>query len=246
MAGAFYEEGLTSIHAADYGEVAESGAAMVVQRLARAGLTSGLIVELGCGPGVSARRFVDAGYDVVACDVAQPMVERARALVPEAEITHGDVDDFLWPTSAVAVVAFGEVLSYAMRAEVFDGRVARVVDGARCVLSEGGALVFDLVLAGRAGPTGERHLHHDRRDYELFVDASEDRTQRTFDRFIHGTTRKAPELLIDEHHRQITTDASAIRELLDERGFAVECFGDYNGQPLGATGWGVFFGTKVT
>ena len=57
---AFYEEGLTEIHAADYGEVALSGAAMVLHALNAANVTSGLIVELGCGPGLSARQFVDA------------------------------------------------------------------------------------------------------------------------------------------------------------------------------------------
>ena len=241
---AFYEEGLTEIHAADYGEVALSGAAMVLHALHAVNVTSGLIVELGCGPGLSARQFVDAGFDVEACDVSASMVKRARALVPEATIICCDLEAFPWPEQAVAVVAFGEVLSYADSAKAFDIRLQQILDRTHQVLSDGGRFVFDLVLVGRTGPTLKRHLHHDRDAYELTVDAVEDPPHRTLDRWIHGTTKTEPIMAIDETHRQITSEVDDIMGLLLERGYSTEFFGDYRKAPIGVPGWGIFSSVK--
>jgi len=241
---AFYEEGLTEIHTTDYGEVALSGAAMALHALNAANVTSGLIVELGCGPGLSARQFVDAGFDVEACDVSASMVKRARALVPEAKIICCDLEAFPWPEQAVAVVAFGEVLSYADSAKAFDIRLQLILDRTHQVLSDGGRFVFDLVLVGRTGPTLKRHLHHDREAYELTVDAVEDPAQRTLDRWIHGATKTEPIMAIDETHRQITCEVDNIMGLLLEGGFSADVFGDYRTSPLTQSGWGVFQAEK--
>jgi len=241
---AFYEEGLTEIHTADYGEVALSGAEMVLRALHAKNVTSGLIVELGCGPGLSARQLVDAGFDVEACDVSASMVKRARALVPEAKIICCDLEQFPWPEKAAAVVAFGEVLSYADSAKAFDKRLQHVLDRTHQVLSNGGLFVFDLVLAGRTGPTLKRHLHHDREAYELTVDAVEDPAHRTLDRWIHGVTKTEPVMAIDETHRQITSEADNIMGLLHQCGFSADVFGDYRTSPLTQSGWGVFQAEK--
>ncbi len=242
---AFYEEGLTEIHTADYGDVGLSGAAMVLKTLHAANVTSGLIVELGCGPGLSARQLVDAGFDVVACDASASMVNRAQALVPEVEIIHCDLEQFVWPAEAVAVVAFGEVLSYASSAQAFDQRLQQLLDRTRQVLCAGGLFVFDLVLAGRTGPTLKRHLHHDRAAYELSVDAVEDPTHRTLDRWIYGATKTEPVMVIDEQHRQITSEANDITDLLHQCGFSADVFGDYRKTQVTTPGWGVFLSVKL-
>ena len=236
----FYESGLAAIHATDYSDVATAGGLFAISWLQQQGLHRGMIVELGCGPGVSARAFLDAGYDVVACDLSLAMVERARTLAPEATITCGDLDVVEWPDETVAVVAFGEVLSYADSAAGFDERLIRTVRRVRRVLATGGLLLFDLVLEGRAGPTFERRLHHDREGYELFVEAREDPSSRVLDRWIHGQLRGASGEAIDERHRQITTHSDEVRERLLAEGFVVEVLGNYDRTGIGFPGWGVF------
>jgi SAM-dependent methyltransferase len=240
----FYDEGLSAIHEADYGDVALGGAKITLQRLRSAGVERGCIVELGCGPGLSARAFVDAGFSVLACDIAQPMIDRARRLVPEATFSCVDLQSFAWPETAVAVVAFGEVLSYARNASVFDQRLEEVFDAAARVLNAGGVFIFDLVTPGRAGPSRTSHLHHDRAAYELVVEGVEDPELRTLDRWIHGTLRTPVSLHIDEHHRQITADVELVRTLLEQRGFSVQTSDSYEPGGPRRPGWEIFCASK--
>jgi SAM-dependent methyltransferase len=53
----------------------------IVERLAAAGIEPGaLVVELGCGSGIAASLFAEAGYDVLGVDVSARMVAQAREL----------------------------------------------------------------------------------------------------------------------------------------------------------------------
>src|SRR5688572_22505672 len=52
----------------------------------------GRILDLGCGAGVPAARWlVDAGYDVVGIDGSPAQIERARANVPQADFMVADM-----------------------------------------------------------------------------------------------------------------------------------------------------------
>ena len=70
------------------------------------------VIDVGCGVGRWAERFVAAGHDVIGFDPSPLMVERARArdLGPRFRVEHGGVDDLdLAGTDADLVVAMGSI-----------------------------------------------------------------------------------------------------------------------------------------
>jgi SAM-dependent methyltransferase len=101
----------------------------------------GRVVELGCGSGIAASMLLDAGYEVFGVDQSEPLVRRARERAPGAEFVCGSLHDVALP-SCVAVVAMGEILSYA---GITDALLARVRDA----LVPGGLFVFDVATPGR-------------------------------------------------------------------------------------------------
>ncbi len=104
---------------------------------------SGRVVELGCGSGIATAAFAEAGYDVFGVDVSEPMVKMARSRVPEGRFVCASLHEVELP-SCVAVVAMGEILSYA---GIDDALLARV----RSALSPGGLFLFDVAVPGRGG-----------------------------------------------------------------------------------------------
>ena len=119
--------------------------------LSDAGLRDGLVVDLGCGSGIAASLIVQAGYDVLGVDVSEAMVELARERVPGAEFVVGSLHEVELPP-CVAVVAMGEILSYAG----IDDTLLRHV---REALSAGGLFVFDVATPGRAGAAPVKSWH---------------------------------------------------------------------------------------
>src|SRR5262245_24110795 len=60
-----YREDLAHVHDAGFGALARHGAEALLAALARQGLTSGLVIDLGCGSGILSEIVANAGYDVL-------------------------------------------------------------------------------------------------------------------------------------------------------------------------------------
>ncbi|QDV64607.1 class I SAM-dependent methyltransferase [Crateriforma conspicua] len=114
-----YRSDLAHIHDVGFGRFAGAAARTVVDHLRARDVRCGLVVDIGCGGGIAARIFADAGYQVLGCDVSGASVGIARERVPEASFQVGSYVDLVVPP-AVAVVTIGEVLNY-----VFDPRCDR-------------------------------------------------------------------------------------------------------------------------
>jgi SAM-dependent methyltransferase len=115
----------------------------VLRLLASAGIDSGLVVELGCGSGIAASMFLSAGFPVFGVDQSEAMVALARGRAPRGVFVWGSLHEVAVPRCA-AVVAMGEILSYAGATDALLGRV-------RNALSPGGLFVFDVATPGRGG-----------------------------------------------------------------------------------------------
>jgi SAM-dependent methyltransferase len=176
--------------------------------LADAGIESGLVIDLGCGSGIAAALFVDAGYDVLGVDVSEAMVEIARARVPGAEFVSGSLHDVALP-GCQAVVAMGEIASYA---GIDDALLRRV----REALAPGGLFVFDVATPGR----GSSRSWQSGEGWVVCADAVEDGTslRRSIVSFREaedaGGWRRT-----DEVHELALYDPAAIVESLTAAGF---------------------------
>jgi SAM-dependent methyltransferase len=142
-----YREDLSHAHDTGYGAFAEQAAGAILRWLRPRG---GLVVELGCGGGHSSRVFADAGFDVLGYDVSAPLVERARARVPEGRFEVGSFVDAPLPGGCAAVTAISEVLTYTFDARHSADALGEVFARVHAALRPGGLFAFDLL-----GPTGD-------------------------------------------------------------------------------------------
>jgi SAM-dependent methyltransferase len=150
-----YREDLAFIHHAGFSEFAESTAPGLLEILWRGGVTTGLVVDAGCGSGVWARELSRAGFDVFGFDASPTMIELARRTAPHVRFEVATIDDVTLP-HCDAVTAIGEVLNYGGDLDHF---LRRVHDALRA----GGLFVFDL-----AEPS-ELHAGDNRVDGEDWV-----------------------------------------------------------------------------
>lgn len=132
-----YREDLAWIHHVGFGEFAESAAPGLLEILWRAGVTTGLVVDAGCGSGIWARELLRAGFAVFGFDASPAMLAIARTIAPTATFALATVDDVELPPCD-AVTAIGEILNYGPSS--LPDFFRRVHDALR----PGGVLVFDL------------------------------------------------------------------------------------------------------
>ena len=242
----FYGPEQAAIHDERFGDLARDAARLVRARLQDAGITSGLVTDLGCGSGILAAAVSDGGYDATGVDLSAAMVDLARAAVPGATFTVGSVHDVAIAPS-VAVTATGEVLQYAT-----DPRagldVLRVLSGrVHDALAPGGVFVFDVSTPGRNLGLDVRHVFHDHDTWMLGMHATE-RGDRLVRRIVilvreaDGRYRR-----VDETHDLCLYEPAAVTTVLEDAGFTVERRASYTESTPStpAAGWAVFVATKA-
>jgi SAM-dependent methyltransferase len=216
-----------------------------VAELRRHRIVEGRVVDVGCGPGVAAQRFVRAGYDVLGIDVSRDMLALGRAAAPAATFRHGSFADAELPGGSAAVTLFGEVLNYDFSPQASE-HIAGFFARAHAALPPGGLLVLDVAGPGRF-PDGPERTFFEGRDWAILVDASEDRRAReltrrmtVFRRAGGGEWRRTEA----EHHQRLYP-ASAIVEMLRDAGFRARILKAYEGDEPFAPGHRAFIATRA-
>lgn len=99
----------------------------------------GRVLDVGCGPGLTVRRLLEAGYEVTGIDYNERAVAFAELLVPGAAFVQGDIRELAelqLPPGYDAAVCI-EVLEHVPP----QGRPP-VIEGIRSLLAEDGVLVL--------------------------------------------------------------------------------------------------------
>jgi SAM-dependent methyltransferase len=219
-----YPEDLAYIHASGFTALAETAAPAIVELLRGSGIDGGLVVDLGCGSGITSRALVDAGYRVVGIDTSRPLLARARRAAPGARFKHASFLDEPLP-ECVAILAVGEVLCYTTESlEPVFRRVYRA-------LRPGGLFVFDLAGPGRVPGGGPVRSWAEGADWAVLVETEEDPAQRlltrrmtTFRRGGRSWRRRR------QTHRQHLHPPSDIGARLRRAGFTVRFRRGYGGE----------------
>ncbi|MFY9468660.1 MAG: methyltransferase domain-containing protein [Solirubrobacterales bacterium] len=242
-ASASYRQDLAEIHDDGFGFIARGAATLLLRELAAAGHRAGMIAELACGGGISARIFADAGFDVVGYDISAPMIEIARRRVPEASFETVSIYDAELP-ECVAVTAIGEAFNYR-----FDPRAGRASLDAMFVrafdaLRPGGMLIFDVAQPGRALPRLEHHVFAGagwRVTSEVVEDPAARRLERriTSVREVDGVPRESSEL-----HELELYDPEEIFERLRGAGFRPRQLAAYSPDYYFGLGHGGYLAVK--
>jgi SAM-dependent methyltransferase len=232
MAG-WYNEDLAYIHDIGFGDYALKSLPGILAIFQQCQISTGLIVDLGCGSGLSARGLHEAGYRVWGIDISAAAIAIAKTKVPAAQFW---VESFFTAEipPCAAAIAIGECLSY-----LFDTNSDRALDllfrRIFHALSPGSAFVFDVVVPGQVPPGEIVKSFTEGDDWIVLVEKQEDRTASILTRRII-TLRQVGELYrrTEEVHRQRLFDSIALAAQLQQIGFQVETsdrYGKFNLPP---------------
>ena len=222
-----YRDDLAYIHDAAFGGMARAAGAILVESLGKRGLSTGLVIDLGCGSGILSRTMDEAGYDVFGIDISPSMVALARERVPggtfrvesllSAELPH-----------CVAVAAVGECFNYLFDPTTSIRSLSRLLGRIHGALDPNGLLLCDVAEPGRVPGGGPRRLFVEESDWAILVTVEEDRRRRILTRRITSFRRVGEWYRRDQEvHRQRLNPRSEVLCRLREAGFRVRTLRGY-------------------
>lgn len=222
-----YREDLAYIHDVGHSDYALKSAPGIVSILEQNNIRDGLVVDLGCGSGLSASQLVSQ-YQVLGIDLSEALIAIARARVPQAEFRVESLFTADIPPCN-AVISIGECFNY-----LFDGdhtlqTLGQRFNGIYCTLMPGGVLIFDVAEPGRV-PLGQTVKgFSEGKDWTVLVEKQE--AQSTLTRRIITFRQVGDCYRRDEEvHRQRLYQAEEVTEKLRQSGFEVEvmrCYGAF-------------------
>lgn len=212
----YYPADLARIHDEGFGDFARAAACELLRRLP----AKGLVVELGCGSGITSEILSRAGYGVLGIDISADMLAIARRRAPRAEFRQGSLWDAELP-SCVAVTAIGEVLNYAADERAGAERLSGLFTRVHQALEPGGVLMFDFATPGRG--TGAVHVR-DGDNWRIESAGVESAETKTLERRMTITVDGARR---EEIHRLRLYDADFVQKCLEDPGFSSEALDRY-------------------
>lgn len=223
-----YQRDLAYVHNVGFGAFAERSGPAVLKLLRKAGISKGLVIDLGCGGGLWARRLADVGYEVSGVDISADMIALARKLVPEGTFRIGSFMDVNFP-QCVAITALGECFNYIFDKRNTRSSLARVFRRAFQALRPGGLLIFDVAESARV--QGLSRGFWEGPDWTCLVEYVHDKRRERLTREI-TTFRKVGRYYrrAEEIHVQQLYRASDLAQDLRKIGFRVRTvrgYGDF-------------------
>lgn len=218
----YYQPDLAWVHHSGYAHHVELTRAGVLRLLQQHGLArAARVLDVGCGSGLLAQVLIDAGYAAFGIDASPAMIELAHTVAPMARFDVVRLPTGLAPDAvgglprADAIVSTGHVLNY------LDSRddIAAALGELAQALQPGGLLAIDL-MTGRYPEARDINQPHCRvnDDWAIFTRFSRPLPHR-FDRNITVFRRQGKSWRrSDEHHRNVTFEADAARQVLAEHG----------------------------
>ena len=161
-----YREDLAYIHDAGYSDYALGAAPGLLKILKKAGITDGLVVDLGCGSGRWARELNRAGYRVLGIDQSRAMIGLARRIAPGSCFKIASLWSVRLPPCK-AITSIGECLNYSFDRASGRGALTRLFRRAYRALKPGAILICDFAGPERRPRRGARIHESVGRDWSV-------------------------------------------------------------------------------
>lgn len=226
----WYCDDLAYIHDVGYRDYALKSAPGILDILAQNNIREGLIIDLGCGSGLSASVFTKAGYGVFGVDISASLIAIARTRVPQATFQVESLFKATIP-SCQAVVSIGECFNYLFDSDNNSQTLIQLFERIYASLTSGGLLIFDIAEPGQVETTPTKNFTEGE-DWVVLVEKEENRDKSILTRRII-TFRKVGEdyRRDDEVHLLQLYKATDVAKNLHEVGFQVQVaqsYGKYN------------------
>jgi SAM-dependent methyltransferase len=222
-------------HDVGFHDYALKSAPGILSILAQNHLREGLIVDLGCGSGLSAEEFTKAGYDVLGIDISESMIAMssdkplrvyARARVPNAEFRIASLFEAEIPPCN-AVTSIGECLNYLFDPNSDRQNLIHLFKRIYNALNTGGLFIFDIAEPGQV-TQGITKGFTEGQDWIVLVEKQENPEQSILTRRIITFRQFGEYYRRDEevHHQQLYK-AKDIADQLHRVGFQVQTMNSY-------------------
>ncbi|XGV99664.1 MAG: trans-aconitate 2-methyltransferase [Leptolyngbya sp. BL-A-14] len=226
----WYKEDLAYIHDVGHSDYALKSAPGILEILAQNNIRDGLVVDLGCGSGLSALELSKAHYQILGVDISESLIAIARTRVPSAEFRVESLFKSDIP-SCNAVISIGECLNYLFDRDNNPPRLMQLFERIYNALAPGGVFVFDIAEPDQVTEGSRVKSFTEGKDWIVLVEKEEDREKLVLSRRI-VTLRKVGEHYRrdDELHYLRLYKAADMTKTLRQVGFIVtsmSCYGDY-------------------
>lgn len=237
----YYKNYLAYIHDVGFSDFALKSATAIIEILLENNIREGLIVDLGCGSGLSAGEFIKANYQVLGVDLSRSMIDIAKKRVPKAEFRV----DSLFKTDIPpcnAVTSVGECINYLFDEDNNLQTLTDLFDRIYQALLPGGLFIFDIL---EPFATKKTQGFREGKDWIVLFEKEEDREQKKLTRRII-TLRQEGNCYQrdDEIHHVRLYESSEITEILARSGFEVQTQNNY-GEFYLSKGHPIFIARKL-
>jgi len=222
-----YGDDLAHIHDVAFSDYGRNAAPGLLQILRRKGITSGLVVDLGCGSGRWARGLNQRGYAAMGVDQSPALIRLARKIAPQSKFMLASLWSVKLPECDV-VTSIGECLNYCFDGKAGKRELTRLFGRVHRALRPGGVFIFDVAEPARIPEDAPRRTWSQGADWAILVETAGDRSRKALTRRIisfrnsGGRYRRSEEI-----HRLQLYRADEIVEMLHRTGFQVECLRSY-------------------
>jgi SAM-dependent methyltransferase len=222
-----YQQDLAYIHDRGFDEFANNGAPGLLKLLREHGMSTGLVVDLGCGTGIWAKHLKDNGYEVFGIDQSAAMIQLSRKNVPAAKFKIGSLFDTKLP-SCVAVTSLGECISYLFDQNFKSNSLLQLFRNVHQALQPGGVFIFDVMESLPYELKYPKRLYKEGKDWAILFLATCDRKKKTLSRHM-VTYRKIGNHYRrgEEVHQLRVLNRKSVRRDLERAGFRVEYLRSY-------------------
>jgi len=226
-ATSLYSPDLAHVHIAGYDFHWKGAAPAVLQWLDEVNITSGTVVDLGCGGGQWLQHLAEHGYRIVGIDQSAAMIRAARKLVPKATLMQASMADAEIP-ACDAVTSLGEPLNYLNSQPAFK----RTLKNVYRALRPGGLFIFDVRLPpSKPLPTRTHARIED--DWACLAFIDEDMSGRLVRRITTFTTKGTAYRRGEEIHRLQLFPRADTQSWLEALGVRVRTARAYGSYRLG-------------
>jgi SAM-dependent methyltransferase len=223
----WYREDLAYIHDVGHSDYALKSTPGILEILAQNNIRGGLVVDLGCGSGLSALELTKAHYRVLGIDISASLIAIAQNRVSNAEFRVESIFKTHIPVCN-AVISIGECFNYLFDEDNNSQTLVQLFDRIYTALIPGGILIFDIAEPGQVPENNRTKSFSEGDDWIVLVEKEEDREQSTLIRRII-TFRKvgADYRRDDEVHYLRLYEATDIAEKLSQVGFQTQIMRNY-------------------
>lgn len=201
----------------------EKWGGFVLDRLRRAGIEDGILLDLGCGTGNMTELLADAGYDMIGVDLSEEMLnvamEKRACSGHEILYLAQDMREFELYGTVRAVVCFCDSLNYLLEEEEL-AQCFRLVNN---YLDPGGLFIFDFNTVYKYETViGDATIAENRDNcsfiWENFYDSEDQINEYDLTIFVEEDQKEGLYRRFTETHYQRGYRLDQIRRLLEESG----------------------------